>query len=213
MTFAFSAPPLFGVLAFALHLASIRRRHRRAAVRANKCVAAGMRRRVSIIRPVCGIENFIEETLRSAFTLDYPRYEILFCAASAHDPVVPLVRAADRRASRIRARLLIGDERISANPKLNNVFKGWRAAATRLDRDRRLSNVLMPPRLSPAPARRLASRHRPGLLAADRLPPDGFWAEIECAFLNTYQARWQYFADTLGLRLRAGQDACSGGTS
>src|SRR5262249_58247505 len=22
--------------------------------------------------------------------------------------------------------------------------------------------------------------------------PQGFWAEIECTFLNTYQARWQY---------------------
>ena len=24
------------------------------------------------------------------------------------------------------------------------------------------------------------------------------WAEIECAFLNTYQARWQYLVDSLG---------------
>jgi ceramide glucosyltransferase len=28
--------------------------------------------------------------------------------------------------------------------------------------------------------------------------PAGFAAEIECAFLNTYQARWQYAVDTLG---------------
>ena len=28
--------------------------------------------------------------------------------------------------------------------------------------------------------------------------PRGFWAELECAFLNTYQARWQYAADSLG---------------
>src|SRR5262252_7236183 len=28
---------------------------------------------VSLVRPVCGMENHIEETLRSAFHLDYPR--------------------------------------------------------------------------------------------------------------------------------------------
>jgi hypothetical protein len=28
--------------------------------------------------------------------------------------------------------------------------------------------------------------------------PHGFWAEIECAFLNTYQARWQYIVDSFG---------------
>jgi len=28
--------------------------------------------------------------------------------------------------------------------------------------------------------------------------PRGFWAEIECAFLNTYQARWQYIVDSFG---------------
>jgi ceramide glucosyltransferase len=28
--------------------------------------------------------------------------------------------------------------------------------------------------------------------------PANFWAELECAFLNTFQARWEYAADTLG---------------
>src|SRR5215203_4310927 len=35
---------------------------------------------ISIVLPVCGIENYIEDTLRSAFRLDYPRYELIFCA-------------------------------------------------------------------------------------------------------------------------------------
>ena len=47
---------------------------------------------VSLIRPVCGIENHVEETLRSAFRLDYPDYEIIICAAAANDPVLPLVK-------------------------------------------------------------------------------------------------------------------------
>ena len=73
---------------------------------------------VTIIRPVCGLENFIEETLRSTFLLDYPRLEILFCSARADDPVIPLVQRLMADYPWIDARLLIGDERISGNPKL-----------------------------------------------------------------------------------------------
>ena len=47
---------------------------------------------MTIVRPVCGIENFSEETLASAFHLDHSRYEILFCVADPGDPAVPLVR-------------------------------------------------------------------------------------------------------------------------
>ena len=50
------------------------RRSGRRATRARDCThassdAAG----VSLVRPVCGMENYIEDTLRSAFHLDYPR--------------------------------------------------------------------------------------------------------------------------------------------
>src|SRR5262249_32208002 len=98
---------------------------------------------VSLVRPVCGMENHVEETLRSAFHLDYPRYEIIFCVATANDDAVPLVRRLIAVHPHVPARLLIGDETISDNPKLNNVCKGWRAAAydwiVMAD-----SNVLMP---------------------------------------------------------------------
>jgi ceramide glucosyltransferase len=35
--------------------------------------------------------------------------------------------------------------------------------------------------------------------------PRGFCAEIECAFLNTYQARWQYVADAAGFGFAQGK--------
>ena len=97
----------------------------------------------------------------------------------------------------VPARLLIGDDRISPNPKLNNVVKGWRAARhdwiVIVD-----SNVLVPRDY----LRRLLETWRAdtGLVCAPPIGalPDGFAAEIECAFLNTYQARWQYAVDTLG---------------
>src|SRR5262249_47980884 len=98
---------------------------------------------VTLVRPVCGIDNFVEATLRSSFELDYPRYELIFCVASGKDPVVPLVDALIAQYPAVQAKLLVGDERISTNPKLNNCLKGWRAAAhdwiVLAD-----SNVLMP---------------------------------------------------------------------
>ncbi len=152
---------------------------------------------VSLIRPVCGIDNYAEETLGSTFDLDYPHYEILFCAASANDPVLPLVRNLIAANAGAAAKVLIGDDRISTNPKLNNVLKGWRAASHDwiIIAD---SNVLMPRDYI---QRLFASwRDDTGLVASPPIGarPDGIWAEIECAFLNTYQARWQYLVDSFG---------------
>jgi ceramide glucosyltransferase len=152
---------------------------------------------LTIVRPVCGVDNFVEETLASSFALDYPHYEIVFCVAQARDPVVPIVRALMAAHPHIAARLLVGDDRVSANPKLNNCVKGWDAAAhdwiAIAD-----SNVLMPPDY----LQRLLAAWRPGcgLVCAPPVGshPKNIWAELECAFLNTYEARWQYFADTLG---------------
>src|SRR5271165_4852864 len=76
---------------------------------------------VSIVQPLCGVETFSRETLRSIFALDYPDYEILFCLASADDPIAPLVRRAIAAHPERPARLLIGDDWINANPKLNNM--------------------------------------------------------------------------------------------
>ena len=47
---------------------------------------------VSLVRPLCGIDNYAAETLLSTFELDYPRCEILFCVADTADPILPLVK-------------------------------------------------------------------------------------------------------------------------
>ncbi len=159
---------------------------------------------VSIVRPVCGIENFSERTLELGFRLDHPCYEIVFCAAQADDPVIPLVRRLMAAHPHVPAQLLIGNDRISSNPKLNNLAKGW--AAARYDwivmAD---SNVLMPCDYLGS----LLAAWRPdaGLVCSPPVgcDPVGFWAELECAFLNTYQARWQYLAAAIGIGFAQGK--------
>lgn len=75
--------------------------------------------------------------------LEYREYEAIFCVAFSQDPVIAIVEALIRNNPNVRARLLVGDDRISANPKLNNCVKGWKAAAHAwiVIAD---SNVLMP---------------------------------------------------------------------
>ena len=159
---------------------------------------------VSLVRPLCGIDNYAADTLSSTFALDYPNYEILFCVASAKDPVVPFVKSLIAKNPTCAARLLIGDDRVSPNPKLNNVVKGWHAARHSwiIIAD---SNVLMPPDYI---QRLFASwRADTGLVASPPIGcrPDNIWAEVECAFLNTYQARWQYIVDTFSFGFAQGK--------
>jgi len=159
---------------------------------------------VTIVQPLCGVEAFSRDTLRSIFAIDYPVYEIIFCLASADDPIAPLVRGAIDANPHRPARLLIGDDRVSANPKLNNVVKGWKAArhdwVIMAD-----SNVLMPNDY----IQRLLVRWRPdsGIVCSPPIGarPESFGAEIECAFLNTYEARWQYAGESLGYGFAQGK--------
>ena len=159
---------------------------------------------VSLVRPVCGLANYAEETLNSSFTLDYKNYEVLFCAARADDSVLPLIRRLMAAHPRVPSRILIGDDWINANPKLNNVAKGWAAAAHEwiVMAD---SNVLMPQDYL---QRLLAAwRSDTGLVCSTPIGsrPKGFWAEVECGFLNTLQARWQYAAEAIGLGFAQGK--------
>ncbi len=191
------ATATFSVAATAIHLASITIVMRRFRRRPRQDQFYPQNPPVSLVRPLCGVDNYADDTLRSTFGLDNSDYEILFCVAAANDPIVPMVESLMTEHAGVSARLLIGDERVSTNPKLNNVLKGWRAATHEwiIIAD---SNVLMPPDYI---QRLFASwTADTGLVASPPVGcrPEGFWAELECAFLNTYQARWQYLIDSFG---------------
>jgi ceramide glucosyltransferase len=160
---------------------------------------------VSVVRPLCGLDNFCEETLESSFGLDYPSYELIFCVAKANDAVLPLIHRLIAKYPDRPARLIVGDEKVSPNPKLNNCVRGWDAA--RHDwiilAD---ANVLMPRDYI---QRLLASwRRRTGLVCSMPLGsrPQNLWAELECAYLNTFEARWQYCAEATGQGFAQGKN-------
>jgi len=159
---------------------------------------------VSLVRPLRGLEAYSEEMLTRSFRLDYPAYELIFCVADPGDPIVPMVECLIAAHPHVPARLILGDERVSANPKLNNCLRGWRSAAhdwvVLAD-----SNVAMPPDY----LQRLQAAWRGGTGLVCSTPvgarPDGLMAEVECAFLNTLQARWQYAAEAFGLGFAQGK--------
>ncbi|GEP09940.1 ceramide glucosyltransferase [Methylobacterium gnaphalii] len=159
---------------------------------------------ISLVRPVCGLETFSEETLARGFALDYASYEIIFCVADGNDPVLPLVRRLMAAYPAVPSQLIIGDVRVSDNPKLNNCVRGWDEArhdwVVLAD-----SNVLMP--RDYLQQLQAAWRADTGLVCSTPIGarPDGFFAEVECAFLNTLQARWQYSGAALGFGFAQGK--------
>lgn len=159
---------------------------------------------ISVVRPVCGIDAVLERTLASTFRLEGIPHEVIFCAASPRDAVLPTVRRLVEEHPEVPGRVLVGEEHINQNPKLNNVAKGWRAAEhgwiAMID-----DNVALEP--DALEWLRASWRRDTGLVCSPPIgtDPDGFAAEIECAFLNTFQARWQYASDAVGLGFAQGK--------
>src|SRR4029079_17211065 len=71
---------------------------------------------VSIVVPSRGVEPFTQETLARAFSLDWPRYELIFCVAHAEDPVVKLINAPIAHHPELPEQLVLGADRGTPNP-------------------------------------------------------------------------------------------------
>ncbi|MEK4035614.1 ceramide glucosyltransferase [Methylocystis sp. IM2] len=160
---------------------------------------------VSIVRPLRGLEPYSEETLGATFDLDYPSYEIIFCVQSPSDPIIPLVERLIAQHPEREARLLVGDDYISANPKLNNCVKGWDAA--QYDYIILADSNALPPSDY---VQTMLAAFEPDTAMTVSMPigsrPQGFWAMVECAILNTFQARWQYGAEAIGAGFAQGKN-------
>jgi ceramide glucosyltransferase len=205
------------VVASASHFASIALAMRRVA-RSRSRLPGRPPPAVSILRPVCGLEYRIEATLASSFQIDHASYEVIFCVAAADDPVVPVVRRLIREHPEIPARLLAGGAGGGPNPKLANLMKAWDVAAhdwiVLAD-----SNVLIPPDYLERLFARWTERCAVVCSPPVGIDAQGSAAELEAAFLNTFQARWQLAGDALGfgfahgktMLLRRSDLACEGG--
>ncbi len=189
---------LIGALALLVaHIATVVIYLRRTTGQAARGAGLLGRPHVTLIRPLCGLNPFEEETLATSFRIDYPDYDLIFCVERADDPVLALIGRLVAEHPQVPAQILIGFERVTGNPKLNNLWKGWHAAqgdwVCLAD-----SNLLLPPDYLD----RVIESWGPRTGAVSSPPvginPEGWPGALEVAFLNSNQARLQLVSDSLG---------------
>ncbi|KAH8119952.1 glycosyl transferase family 21-domain-containing protein [Phellopilus nigrolimitatus] len=157
---------------------------------------------VSVLRPLKGLDTNLFENLESTFTQEYSNFEILLSVADADDQALSVVRSLLEKYPQVDAKVVIGEEVVGVNPKVNNLIPAYKQAKNDilwiLD-----SNVLVTPGTlarsvdslvgPPASAEKSKSnKHRIGLV--HHVPfafvsEQAFGSRIEEAFLNTNHAK------------------------
>jgi ceramide glucosyltransferase len=82
---------------------------------------------ISILKPLCGVDDDLELNLQRFADLDYPRYEVVLGVKSTQDPAWPVARAAAQRWPR-RFRVVLQRGEPGMNPKVNQLITLARAA-------------------------------------------------------------------------------------
>lgn len=75
-----------------------------------------------------GVDPNLFVNLETFFTMNYPKYELLFCIESEADPAVMIVKQLIERYPEIDSSLFIGGCLVGVNPKINNMQPGYSAA-------------------------------------------------------------------------------------
>ena len=76
---------------------------------------------VTIFKPLKGLDEELEENLRSFFQLDYPTYQLLFCVADADDPAIAVVQKLLAEFPDHDAQLVVGCPAFGLNPKVESL--------------------------------------------------------------------------------------------
>ncbi len=76
---------------------------------------------VTVLKPLKGLDEELEENLRSFFRLDYPVFQLLFCVADTDDPAITVVRKLCAEFPHQDAELVIGCPAFGLNPKVESL--------------------------------------------------------------------------------------------
>jgi ceramide glucosyltransferase len=141
---------------------------------------------ISILKPLYGHDDGLEENLRSFFIQDYPEYEVLLGVHTIDDPAVPIAEKVIREFSgNIPARLIVTGESTIPNAKSFSLNRMVREARHDLlvmgDSDIRVT-----PRLLPHLAQEFQDE-RIGLVSCPYLsvPGNTLWSRLEAVGMNT----------------------------
>lgn len=115
---ALLAAACVGLVALAVQLVQVLRHRREQPL---PCPAVGARPGISILKPLCGVDDDLEANLAQFASLDYPSYEVVLGVRDMRDPAYPVARAAVARWPQVmRLALQVGEPGL--NPKVNQLI-------------------------------------------------------------------------------------------
>src|SRR5258707_8523814 len=147
--------------------------------------APGCKPPVSVLKPLCGHDDGLEENLRSFFVQDYPEYEVVFGVHRQDDPAVAVAEKIISEFSvRISARLIVTGESPIPNAKafsLNRMVREARYDVLVMS----ASDVRVTPGLLSHLAREFQNE-RIGLISCPyrAVPGKSLWSRLEAIGMN-----------------------------
>ena len=96
-------------------------------MRAPRAAPPGRRPRVSLIKPLCGVEHGLEENLATALEQDYPDYEVVFSVQSAADPALAVAERLRERSPE-RVKVVVDEACAGPNGRLCNILNATKRA-------------------------------------------------------------------------------------
>lgn len=142
---------------------------------------------ISVLKPLCGQDDGLEENVRSFFAQDYPEYEIIFGVHRADDPAAAVAERIIQEYSgaRVKARVIVTGESPIPNAKAYSLNRLVREARYELlvmsDSDVRVGPVLLS-RLA-----REFQNSRVGLITCPyrAVAGESLWSRMEAIGMNT----------------------------
>ena len=140
---------------------------------------------ISVLKPLAGVDEGLEENLASFFEQHYPQFEILFAVRSASDPAIAVVEKLAAHYRAVPSRLIVTGEPPYPNAKVYSLDLMLAAARNQLvlmaD-----SDVRVTPDMLSAIAAEFADE-KLGLATCPyrAVPGRSFWSTLEAVGLNT----------------------------
>jgi ceramide glucosyltransferase len=162
---------------------------------------------ISILKPLSGVDEGLEENLRSFFRQKYPCFEILFAVRNPADPAIAVVERLQAQYASIPSRLIVTGEPPYPNAKVFSLDRMMAAAAHELlvmsDSDIRVT----PDMLATIAAEFQDERLGLATCPYRAVPGPSFWSALEAVGLNT-----EFIAGVLVARMLEGMKFALGPT-
>ena len=140
---------------------------------------------ISILKPLAGVDEGLEENLRTFFQQDYPDFEILFAVRNPEDPAIAVVERLSARYPAVPSRMIVTGEPPYPNAKVFSLDHMLAAARHDLlimaDSDIRVT----PTMLSTIAAEFQDPRLGLATCPYRAVPGRSFWNTLEALGLNT----------------------------